>query len=119
MGCALSRSRPPAHGGGIIDVMTPTRVSIVIPTRNAGSSLEHLLAAIASEEGEFEKEVVAIDSGSTDGTLERLRQSGASVLSASGTFNHGGTRNLALARAGGEFAVLLVQDALPLSRGWL
>jgi rhamnosyltransferase len=99
--------------------MTPTRVSIVIPTRNAGSSLEHLLAAIAREEGEIEKDIVAIDSGSTDGTLERLRQSGATVLSTSGTFNHGGTRNVALARAGGEFAVLLVQDALPLSSGWL
>jgi rhamnosyltransferase len=100
--------------------MPPTRVSIVIPTRNAGSSLEDLLLAVARQEGDFERDLVAVDSGSTDGTIERLHRAGATVLSvASGTFNHGDTRNLALARATGEFAILLVQDALPLSTGWL
>lgn len=101
-------------------VATRTRVSIVIPTRNPGSSLEDLLLAVGRQEGEFDRDLVAIDSGSTDGTVERLHRAGATVLSiASGTFNHGDTRNLALARATGEFAVLLVQDALPLSTGWL
>ena len=64
--------------------------------------------------------VVAVDSGSTDGTLELLRRSGARILTvASGEFNHGGTRNLALKSVETEFAVLTVQDALPASRTWL
>jgi rhamnosyltransferase len=36
-----------------------------------------------------------------------------------GAFNHGGTRNQALAHASGDFGVLIVQDALPASGDWL
>ena len=88
--------------------MTPLRVSIVIPTLNAGATLGEVLAAIAGQEGEFRPQIVAIDSGSTDSTLTRLRDAGATVLSVpGGTFNHGETRNQALAHADGEFAILL------------
>jgi len=95
-------------------------VPIVIPTRNAGPRIREVLDAIAAQEGPFQPEVIAIDSGSSDGTLERLRQHGAQVLSVpSGAFNHGETRNEALKHARGEFAVLLVQDAVPVSPHWL
>jgi rhamnosyltransferase len=44
----------------------------------------------------------------------------AHVLSVpAGTFNHGLTRNAALAHVRGDFAVLLVQDAVPASPHWL
>jgi rhamnosyltransferase len=100
--------------------VTPPRVAIVIPTLNAGAALDDVLAAITREDEEFRSEIIAIDSGSTDDTLIRLRERGATVLSVPhGTFNHGETRNQALAHADGEFAVLLVQDAVPVSRGWL
>lgn len=100
--------------------MTPPRVSIVIPTLNAGATLGEVLAAIAGQPGELRPEIVAIDSGSTDSTLTRLREAGATVLTVpGGAFNHGETRNQALGHATGEFAVLLVQDAVPVSRGWL
>jgi rhamnosyltransferase len=95
-------------------------VSIVIPTRNAGPVLEQVLSAIESQHCDVRRELVAIDSGSTDGTLERLQRHSATVLRVQpGAFNHGETRNAALARADGMFAVLLVQDAVPQSRGWL
>ena len=111
------RSAAPRRGGA---AMTPPRVSIVIPTLNAGATLGEVLAAIAGQDGEFRPQIVAIDSGSTDGTLTRLREAGATVLTVpGGAFNHGETRNQALAQATGEFAVLLVQDAVPVSRGWL
>ena len=100
--------------------MNHPRVSIVIPTLNAGAVLDDVLSAIAREDGEFRPEIVAIDSGSTDGTLKRLHERGATVLTVPrGTFNHGETRNQALSHANGELAVLLVQDAVPVSRGWL
>ena len=100
--------------------MTRPRVSIVIPTRNAGPTLDAVLSAIAAQDGDFNPEIIAIDSGSTDDTLQRLRQARAMVLTVPGdTFNHGATRNQALAQAAGEFAVLLVQDAVPVSRRWL
>ena len=99
--------------------MTP-RVSIVIPTLNAGTRLDAVLSALASQESGFLHEIVAIDSGSTDGTVERLSRHGADVLNVpAGGFDHGETRNAALQRARGEFAVLLVQDAVPVSPTWL
>ena len=99
--------------------MTPL-VSIVIPTFNAGTRLEQVLCAIESQDSEVRRELVAIDSGSTDGTIERLRQHGAVVLNVPpGGFNHGETRNAALSAVRGAFAVLLVQDAVPASSTWL
>jgi rhamnosyltransferase len=96
------------------------QISIVVPTLNAGPVLDDLLAAVSSQDGGFDPEVIAIDSGSTDGTVARLRDGGATVISVPrAAFNHGQTRNQALAHARGEFAVLLVQDAVPVSRGWL
>jgi rhamnosyltransferase len=96
------------------------RIPIIIPTRNAGRVLDDVLTAIARQAGAFEPEVVAIDSGSTDGTIERLKVHGARILHvAPDRFNHGETRNEALRHAGGEFAVLLVQDAIPVSPEWL
>ena len=79
-----------------------------------------MLDALAAQDGDFGCEVIAVDSGSTDGTPQRLRRRGARVVEipAEG-FNHGATRNEGLALARGEFAVLLVQDAVPVSPAWL
>jgi rhamnosyltransferase len=99
--------------------MTSPCVSVVIPTLNAGTAFEAVLTAIAGQDG-VNARIIAIDSGSTDDTLHRLRRAGATIVNVqSGEFNHGRTRNQALAAADGEFAVLLVQDAVPVSRHWL
>lgn len=109
--CARSRTRGP--------VMNPL-VSIVIPTCNAGPVLEHVLCAIESQDWDGIREIVAIDSGSTDGSVERLMRHGATVLHVGrNRFNHGDTRNAALARVRGALAVLIVQDAVPASQSWL
>ena len=97
------------------------RVSVVVPTLNGGKELEELLAAIARQRlasGSFE--IVAADSGSTDGTRERLASAGATVIDVpKGSFDHGATRDLAISRSTGEIAVLVVQDAVPGSDDWL
>lgn len=95
-------------------------VSIIIPTLNGGESLRRLLESIAAQTAGFDRELLAVDSGSTDETLGMLREHGTSVFSVPpAAFNHGETRNAALARARGEFAILLVQDAVPAHREWL
>ena len=95
-------------------------VPIVIPTRNAGPRLEEVLTAIAAQAGAFQPEVIAIDSGSSDGTLARLKRHGARILTvAPGEFNHGRTRNQAMNEVHSDFAVMLVQDAVPASPAWL
>jgi glycosyltransferase involved in cell wall biosynthesis len=65
------------------------RIPIVIPTYNAGPGLDDVLAAIVGQAGPFQPEIIAIDSGSKDGTADRLKRCGARILSVEpGQFNH-------------------------------
>ncbi|MBN1921496.1 MAG: glycosyltransferase, partial [Anaerolineae bacterium] len=65
-------------------------------------------------------ELVIIDSGSRDGTPELARAAGARVLTiAKRHFNHGRTRNRAIAETHSPYIVLTVQDALPDGLDWL
>ena len=100
--------------------MTAPLLSIVVPTFNGASSLPALLSAVRAQRTDFAFELVAVDSGSTDGTVRLLEGAADQVLHIPpGTFNHGATRNHAIAAARGEYAVLLVQDAVPASPEWL
>ena len=70
--------------------MSAARVSVVIPTRNGRLTLEPLLDAVAGQTGDYVCEIIAIDSGSTDGTVRLLEDRGAIVIPiAAGAFNHG------------------------------
>ena len=102
--------------------MSEPLVSIVLLTWNGGTGLRELVEAIARQRTDFAFEVVAVDSGSTDGTAEWLERSQAVarvVRIAPDQFNHGATRNLGIEQARGEFVVLIVQDALPTTDDWL
>jgi rhamnosyltransferase len=96
------------------------KISIVIPTLNAGAGFEELLKKISVQEGDFDREVLVVDSGSTDGTDELARRYGAVVHRITREeFNHGATRNLGISLARGEYVVLTVQDAVPVDERWL
>ncbi|MBA2712775.1 MAG: glycosyltransferase family 2 protein [Rubrobacteraceae bacterium] len=96
------------------------KVSVIIPTLNAGPGFEELLQKIRAQEGDFDVEVLVVDSGSTDGTDELARRYGATVHGVPRSeFNHGATRNLGISLAQGEYVVLTVQDAVPLDERWL
>ncbi len=98
----------------------PPKVSIVIPTLNAGPGFEELLQKIRAQEGDFDREVLVVDSGSTDGTDELARGYGSAVHRISkAEFNHGATRNLGISLSQGEYVALTVQDAVPLDEWWL
>ena len=117
---AVSRGLQPCSESACSGVTMSRRIAIVMPTCNAGPGLDGVLSAIRAQVGPFQSEIVAIDSGSTDGTVDRLKRQGGRVLSvAAGEFNHGKTRNDALREIDGEYAVLLVQDAIPASSTWL
>ena len=84
------------------------------------ATLPSVFHAIRSQETAFTYEIVAIDSGSTDGTREFLQRHADRTLTISpDQFDHGLTRNAAIAEARGEHVVLLVQDALPVGASWL
>lgn len=96
------------------------RVSLVIPTWNAGPLLERVLAAVDRQPGADDLERLAVDSGSRDDTVAILERHGFSVHHVDQRdFDHGATRDLAIERTHGEVIVLLTQDAIPADREWL
>jgi len=100
--------------------MTPPLVSIVIPTRNGTATLPALLDAIARQQVDFGVEIVAVDSGSTDGSTALLRARNVRIIAVDpGSFDHGLTRNIGIDAAAGDLIVLMVQDAMPASDTWL
>jgi len=96
------------------------RISLVIPTWNAGPLLEEVLGAVSALDGVVFHEKVAVDSGSTDGTVERLREGGFEVFGIPpGDFDHGSTRDRGIRATTGDVVVMLVQDATIQGADWL
>jgi len=95
-------------------------VSVVIPTRDAGPQFEQTLKAIAAQAGRLAHEVIVVDSGSRDGTLDLSRRYGARIVRIPPeSFNHGRARNEGVRWARGQFVILLVQDAVPADEHWM
>lgn len=91
-------------------------VSIIIPTRNGASTLGELLAVLALQTVQA-KEILVVDSSSTDETVDIARQYGASVsIIPVEAFDHGGTRTDISQKAEGEYLVFFTQDAIPATR---
>src|SRR5262245_26038801 len=100
-------------------VVTP--VSVLLVTKNGERYLAELLQRVTRQQGPVAvREIIAVDSGSRDGTLQILRAFDAQLVQiAPHEFGHGKTRNLAAARAQGDYLVFLTQDATPANEHWL
>ncbi len=95
-------------------------ISIVIPVKNGGSDLQRLLEGIERQILDEEVEVVIVDSGSSDGSVELARSRGAAVQEIPPQdFSHGASRNLAARASRGEVLVFVSQDAYPVDEHWL
>jgi glycosyltransferase involved in cell wall biosynthesis len=93
-----------------------TAFSIVIPVRDGERFLEELLAAAT---GQGAEEILVIDSGSRDRSVDIARSAGVDVLQIEpAQFGHGRTRNLGMERTAGGRVAFLTQDATPCP-GWL
>lgn len=95
-------------------------VSVIIPVKNGARHLREVLAAVAAQQLTAEVEVLLVDSGSTDATLDIARAAEVRLLEIEPSgFQHGRTRNFAAEQAEGECLVFLTQDAAPASDQWL
>jgi rhamnosyltransferase len=95
--------------------------TVFIPTWNGGPLFETVLDKVLAQKTPFPFEVLVIDSGSRDGTVEAIkRRPAVRLIEIPNTeFNHGLTRNRAVREARGEIVALLTQDAEPYDDGWL
>lgn len=97
------------------------KATVALLTLNADPWLRELLDGVTRQKTDFEYEILLIDSGSTDRTLEiaakypevRLHQIPNSE------FGHGRTRNLAAQLSKADYMVYLTHDAVPAHDYWL
>lgn len=105
------------------------RCAVIIPTKNGMPDFEAVLSAVLAQKTPWPFEVIVIDSGSRDGTLDHVRAIQRSASSQDrpvrlieiepGDFGHGRTRNQAIAATEADYVALLTHDAEPLNEVWL
>lgn len=99
------------------------KASVVIPTKNPGGIFRQVLRAVLKQKTSFDFDVLVIDSGSIDGTIEFVEEQNDPRLTLHRippeSYGHGKTRNLGIRMTRGEFAVMLTHDAQPVDDHWL
>lgn len=96
-------------------------VSIVIRTLNEEKFLGECLQAIGRQSSaHFDFEVIVIDSGSTDKTIEIAKRNGARIKYISKeTFSFGRSLNHGCSFANGDILVLISGHCIPVGNNWL
>ncbi|MBO9572486.1 MAG: glycosyltransferase family 2 protein [Chitinophagaceae bacterium] len=95
-------------------------ISIVIPVKNGGRWIERCISNIINQSLFPLSEIIVIDSGSTDNTIEILKKYSVQVHTIQPeAFNHGLTRNKGVELSTGQYVVMTVQDAWPADKHWL
>src|SRR5690348_4537714 len=94
--------------------------SILILTKNEANNLGACLNAVYAQKDAGPFEVIVVDSGSTDETVEIARRYPARVEEIpAGSFHHARTRNYAASLTKAEILVYLAADAFPVTENWL
>lgn len=100
-------------------------ISVVIPVLDGEEYLGEVLGAVLSQRIDEDFEVLVIDSGSTDSSLEivgehmLLSDNLRLIEIPKSEFGHGRTRNLGVAETSGDLIAFLTQDATPAGDTWL
>jgi len=94
--------------------------SILVLTKNGGQEIGALLQAVFSQTGARPKEVILVDSGSSDETVAIAQQFPVRIEHIPAEqFHHARTRNFAASLTTGEVIIFVSQDAIPESPTWL
>lgn len=115
--------------GDVVAVGSPRRlgssdgrhlVSLLLPVKNQEQDVRELLPLVLRQSISARLEIIAVDSGSQDGTVRILREFGATVIGIDpADFDHGLTRDLAAEHARGDTLLFLSGRARPVGDRWL
>lgn len=99
----------------------PVHCTVVIPTKNAMPALRRVVAAVGAQRAPWPFDILVVDSGSDDGTVEYLEAlDGVRLIRiAPHEFGHGKTRNFAISKTTAPYVAMITQDAEPASADWL
>ena len=81
------------------------QLSVIVITKNEAHNIEQCLASV-----KFANEIIVLDSGSTDGTVEKAKEIGACVTLAVDWQGFGVQKNRALALASGQWVLSIDAD---------
>jgi rhamnosyltransferase len=96
------------------------QVTVIIPAKNEEANIGRCLELVYRQKLEFPFDVVVIDSGSRDRTVEIIEKFPAKLIQIRAEeFHHGRTRNLGAEIATGDILVYLSADAFPATDTWL
>jgi rhamnosyltransferase len=95
-------------------------VSVVYLTKNGGKLFQDSLDSVFSQETDFTFDVIVVDSGSTDGTLELLQGYDVKLYHVKPSeFSFGLTRDYGFSLTNSEIVLAISQDAVPVGVEWL
>lgn len=97
------------------------KVSVVIRTYNEAQYIGRLIETLRSQTEYGERlEIIVIDSGSTDTTVDIVRKCDVNVISISRhEFNYSKALNLGTEHTKGELIIVISAHSIPLGKGWL
>lgn len=95
-------------------------VSVVLRVKNEARTLDAVLCGVEAQAGAPAPELIVVDSGSTDGTIEIAQRHGARLVHiAPEDFTWGGAINRGFEAASGEIVALLSGHCIPVDEHWL
>lgn len=97
-----------------------TSVSVIYPTKNGGALFQQSIQSIATQLCIQRIEIIVVDSGSEDETINIAEFLGAKIIKIKPEeFSHSYARNLGAKHATGEYLLFMTQDAIPTDDLWL
>jgi glycosyltransferase involved in cell wall biosynthesis len=95
-------------------------IGVVIRTLNESELIGSCLETLQAQRGFFDLDVLVVDSGSTDTTVEIARAHGARIAELSpGDFDYSKALNVGIAEVRGELVISLSAHAIPVDDEWL
>ncbi len=98
----------------------PPAVSVVIRARNESALIGRCLDALSAQDCAGAAEVILVDSGSTDGTVEIARRRAVQIIEIPpGEFTYSSALNRGFAAARAPLVLSLSAHVVPIGPGWL
>jgi GT2 family glycosyltransferase len=101
-------------------IVSPGKVTIVIPTRDRLRLLQRCLSALESKTSYANFEIIIVDNGSKNSaTLDYLGRSAHRVIREDRPFNFSSLNNIAAKKSDGEYLLFLNDDTEVIAAEWL
>jgi glycosyltransferase involved in cell wall biosynthesis len=99
---------------------TRQTIGVVIRTLNESELIGTCVETLRRQHGPFDLDIIVVDSGSTDGTVEIARSNGSRILELPpGDFDYSKALNLGIEAVRGDLVVSLSAHAIPVDDHWL